>query len=100
MRNEQTTYRANTSHKLTITSTGSQRTTAMSANIPVFSIATTVDCWYKIGSSTVTATSTGNASHFVPGGTILFANKSNADLYVAVIANAVSGMAVVTGETQ
>lgn len=100
MQNYQTTYKANVSHKLTITSTGGQRTSVMSSFVPVFSIATTVDCWYKIGSSTVAATSTGNASHFVPAGTILFANKSNQDLYVSVIANSASGMAVVTGETQ
>lgn len=100
MKFAQTSYKANTSHKLTITSTGAQRTTAMAPYIPVFSIATTVDCWYKIGSSTVTATSTGGASHFVPGPSIFFANKSDADLYVSVIANSASGMAVVTGETQ
>lgn len=100
LRYTQTSYKANISHKLTITSTGAQRTTAMAAYIPVFSIATTVDCWYKIGSSTVAATSTGNASHFVPAGTMLFANRSDNELYVSVIANSASGMAVVTGETQ
>lgn len=100
MKFQQTSYKANVSHKLTITSTGAQRTAAMETYIPVFSIATTVDCWYRIGSSTVTATSTGGASHFVPGGTILFANKSDTDRYISVIANSASGIAVVTGETQ
>lgn len=100
MLNMQTSYKANISHKLTITSTGAQRTAAMQVDIPVFSIATTADCWYKIGSSTVTATSTGNQSHFVPGGIVLYANKGGKDLYVSVLANSLSGIAVITGETQ
>lgn len=99
MRNEQTTYLDNISHKLTITSTGAQRTSAMSVQMPVFRIAATVDCWYRVGSSTVTATSTGNASHFLTAGTILFANKDMSAQYVSVIANSASGIAVVTGQT-
>lgn len=100
LRYTQTSYKANISHKLTITSTAAQRTTAMAQYVPVFSVATTVDCWYQVGSSTVTATTTGNASHFVPGGSMLFANRSDNQLYISVIANSASGMAVVTGETQ
>lgn len=99
MRYVQTSYRADTSYKLTITSTGAQRTSAMSVNEPVFSIANTVNCWYKCGSSTVTATSTGNQSHFIPAGRFHLANKGENDRYVSVIADTTSGFAVVTGET-
>jgi hypothetical protein len=100
LRYEQTSYLANVSHPLTITSTGAKRTPAMAQYTPVFSIATTVDCWYQIGSSTVTATTTGNQSHFVPAGTILFANKGDKISYVSVLTNGATGLAVITGETQ
>lgn len=96
----QTSYLPNTTHKLTITSTGAQRTTQMDAYVPTFSIATTVDCWYRMGSSTVTATSTGNQSHFLTAGQILFINKSDGTRYVSILANSASGIAAVTGQTQ
>lgn len=100
MRYDQTSYRAGTSYKLTITSTGAQRTPIMAQYSPVFSVAPTADCWYKIGSSTVTATSTGGASHFVPAGVVLFANKGDNERYVSVIANSANGIVDVCEQTQ
>ncbi len=99
----QTSYKVGLSYKLTITSTASVRTPVMADQYTSVSLATTVDTWFNIGSSTVTAaasTGPGVASRFVPAGTILFVNKDAGKKYIAAIADSAAGKAVVGEEGQ
>lgn len=99
----QTSYKPGNSFKLTITSTGSVRTSPLATYFNTISLVGTSDFWYRCGSSTVTAaaaTSTGAASKFIPAGTVLYVNKDEGARYVAAIANAASGIVVVGEESQ
>lgn len=96
----QTCYRPNVTQKITATSTAAQRTTQMAQYVENFRIVGLTDLWFAIGSSTITATTTGNASHFVPAGVPEYFSKSENERYISVIANSGSGIVTITGMTQ
>jgi len=95
----QTSYDWAAVQKIDITSTAAVLSSTFADQIATYRISGIVDVWIATGTSTVSASSTGDgASKFYPAGVTEYYNTQ--DRFVSVIANASSGFVCISEEVQ
>ena len=95
----QTSYDWAAVQKISVTSTAAVRSTTFADHVATYRISGTIDTWIATGTSTITASSTGDGtSKFYPAGVTEYYNTQ--DRFTSVIANGASGFVCISEEIQ
>ncbi len=95
----QTSYDWKAVQKISATSTAAVRSTQFNEHIATYRISGIIDAWIATGTSTVTASSTGDGiSKFYPAGVTEYYNTQ--DRFVSVLPNGSSGFVCISEEVQ
>lgn len=78
-----------TTQNVSVSGATARTSTAFTSGVEMIRIVSTTDCWYKVGSSSVEATT---SDVFLPAGVVeILKIKGGADTHIAVIQNSASG---------